>query len=120
MVVLYGFSEVAEDGTEIWGTLAGSMTAVAAYSFLRIQPSLCTMLCSNGSYQKRNEQYKMVLVCNWISDPACLCCISVYLPDRHPGNRRWIRNRCSSSNPDCDRILIHALPSIQREPDFKC
>ena len=32
--VLYGFGEVAEDGSEIWGTLAGSMTAVAAYSFL--------------------------------------------------------------------------------------
>lgn len=32
--VLYGFAEVAEDGAEIWGTLAGSMTTVAAYSFL--------------------------------------------------------------------------------------
>lgn len=32
--VLYGFSEVAEDGAEIWGSLASSMTAVAAYSFL--------------------------------------------------------------------------------------
>lgn len=32
--ILYGFAEVAEDGTEIWGTLASSMTAVAAYSFL--------------------------------------------------------------------------------------
>lgn len=32
--ILYGFAEVAEDGTEIWGTLAGSMTAMAAYSFL--------------------------------------------------------------------------------------
>ena len=32
--ILYGFAEVAEDGTEIWGTLAGSMTAAAAYSFL--------------------------------------------------------------------------------------
>ncbi len=32
--VLYGFAEVAEDGTEIWGSLATSMTAVAAYSFL--------------------------------------------------------------------------------------
>lgn len=32
--ILYGFAEVAEDGTEIWGSLAGSMTAVAAYSFL--------------------------------------------------------------------------------------
>lgn len=31
--ILYGFAEVAEDGSEIWGTLAGSFTA-AAYSFL--------------------------------------------------------------------------------------
>ncbi|MDO4555352.1 MAG: ferrous iron transport protein B [Lachnospiraceae bacterium] len=32
--ILFGFAEVAEDGTEIWGALAGNMTAVAAYSFL--------------------------------------------------------------------------------------
>ena len=32
--ILYGFGEVAEDGTEIWGTLAASMTAFSAYSFL--------------------------------------------------------------------------------------
>ncbi len=32
--ILYGFGEVAEDGVEIWGTLATSMTAIAAYSFL--------------------------------------------------------------------------------------
>ena len=32
--ILYGFGEVAENGTEIWGSLAGSMTALAAYSFL--------------------------------------------------------------------------------------
>src|SRR5699024_7887464 len=32
--ILFGFAEVAEDGVEYWGTLAGSMTMVAAYSFL--------------------------------------------------------------------------------------
>ena len=32
--ILYVFAEVAEDGEEIWGTLAGSFTAVSAYSFL--------------------------------------------------------------------------------------
>lgn len=32
--ILYGFGEVAEDGAEIWGSLSGSMTQVAAYSFL--------------------------------------------------------------------------------------
>jgi len=32
--ILYGFAEVNESGTQIWGTLAASMTSVAAYSFL--------------------------------------------------------------------------------------
>lgn len=32
--ILFGFAEVAEDGAEVWGSLASSMTAVAAYSFL--------------------------------------------------------------------------------------
>lgn len=32
--ILFGFAEVAEDGAEIWGQLAGSLTATAAYSFL--------------------------------------------------------------------------------------
>ena len=31
---LFGFAEVAEDGQEIWGTLANSMSQIAAYSFL--------------------------------------------------------------------------------------
>lgn len=32
--ILYGFAEVSEEGSEIWGTLAGSYTPAAAYSFL--------------------------------------------------------------------------------------
>ena len=32
--ILFGFAEVAEDGAEVWDSLAASMTAVAAYSFL--------------------------------------------------------------------------------------
>lgn len=32
--VLYGFAEVAEDGAEIWGTLASDFTTISAYSFL--------------------------------------------------------------------------------------
>ena len=32
--VLFGFAEGAEDGNEVWGQLAGSMTQIAAYSFL--------------------------------------------------------------------------------------
>ncbi len=32
--MLFGFAEVAEDGTEIWGQLASSMPQLAAYSYL--------------------------------------------------------------------------------------
>lgn len=32
--VLFGYAEVAEDGAEIWGTLAASLTMVSAYSFM--------------------------------------------------------------------------------------
>lgn len=32
--VLFGFAEVAEDGSEIWSALAASFTTVSAYSFL--------------------------------------------------------------------------------------
>ena len=32
--ILYGFAEVAEDGVEIWGSLAASFTTISAYSFL--------------------------------------------------------------------------------------
>ena len=32
--ILFGFGEVAEDDAEIWGQLAGSLSTVAAYSFL--------------------------------------------------------------------------------------
>ncbi len=32
--ILFGFAEVAEDGSEFWGSLAGSMSAVAAYGFM--------------------------------------------------------------------------------------
>ena len=32
--ILFDFGEVAEDGAEIWGQLAGSLSTVAAYSFL--------------------------------------------------------------------------------------
>ncbi len=34
MGILYGYAEVSEEGEEIWGALAASLPAVAAYSFL--------------------------------------------------------------------------------------
>ena len=34
--ILFGFAEVSEAGEEIWSVLAGTMSGVAAYSFLVI------------------------------------------------------------------------------------
>ena len=53
--MLFGFAEVAEDGTEIWGTLQQAMTPDRSLWLPGIQPSVCTMLRSNGSYQERDE-----------------------------------------------------------------
>ena len=39
--VLYGFAEVAEDGAEIWATLAAGFTGLTAYSFM-----LFNLLCA--------------------------------------------------------------------------
>ncbi|MEA4845739.1 MAG: ferrous iron transport protein B [Clostridiaceae bacterium] len=39
--ILYGFAEVAEDGSEVWASLAASFTALSAYSFL-----LFNLLCA--------------------------------------------------------------------------
>ena len=39
--VLYGFAEVAEDGVEMWGTLAASFTGISAMSFM-----LFNLLCA--------------------------------------------------------------------------
>lgn len=48
--VLYGFGEVAEDGAEIWGSLAASYTAIAALLFLSVYLHLRAVFCSNRSY----------------------------------------------------------------------
>lgn len=32
--ILFGYAEVAEDGSEVWGALAANMTVIAAYSYL--------------------------------------------------------------------------------------
>lgn len=56
--ILYGFSEVAEDGTEIWGTLAGSMTAVAAYSFLVFNLLCAPCFAAMGAIKREMNNIK--------------------------------------------------------------
>ena len=51
--ILFGFAEVAEDGAEIWGALAGSMTAVAAYSFLVFNLLCAPCFAAMGAIKER-------------------------------------------------------------------
>ena len=56
--VLYGFGEVAEDGAEIWGSLAGSMTAVAAYSFLIFNLLCAPCFAAMGAIKREMNNVK--------------------------------------------------------------
>ncbi len=54
--ILFGFAEVAEDGAEIWGQLAGSMTAVAAYSFLVFNLLCAPCFAAMGAIKREMNQ----------------------------------------------------------------
>lgn len=56
--VLFGFAEVAEDGAEIWGQLAGSMTAVAAYSFLVFNLLCAPCFAAMGAIKREMNNIK--------------------------------------------------------------
>lgn len=59
--VLFGFAEVAEDGAEIWGELAGSMTAIAAYSFLVFNLLCAPCFAAMGAIKREMNNTKWFL-----------------------------------------------------------
>ena len=59
--ILFGFVEVAEDGVEIWGQLAGSMTAVAAYSFLVFNLLCAPCFAAMGAIKREMNNTKWFL-----------------------------------------------------------
>lgn len=56
--ILYGYAEVAEDGAEYWGALAGSMTAVAAYSFLAFNLLCAPCFAAMGAIKREMNNMK--------------------------------------------------------------
>ncbi|MBD5549221.1 MAG: ferrous iron transport protein B [Lachnospiraceae bacterium] len=56
--VLFGFAEVAEDGEEIWGQLAGSLSAVAAYSFLVFNLLCAPCFAAMGAIKREMNNIK--------------------------------------------------------------
>ena len=70
-------------------------------------------------YQERDEQYKMVLVCNRIAVWFSICSILMCLPDRYIDHNRYIRYWNSSCFCTCNRSFISVLQTLQRERYIK-
>ncbi len=56
--ILFGFAEVAEDGSEIWGTLSAHMTAIAAYSFLVFNLLCAPCFAAMGAIKREMNNIK--------------------------------------------------------------
>lgn len=71
--ILFGFAEVAEDGSEIWGTLAGHMSAVAAYSFMVFNLLCAPCFAAMGAIKREMNNRK------WFWFAIGYQCILAYL-----------------------------------------
>ena len=60
--ILYGFGQVAENGSQIWGTLAGSMTAAAAYSFLVFNLLCAPCFAAMGAIKREMNNKKWFFI----------------------------------------------------------
>lgn len=69
---LYGFAEVAEDGTEIWGTLAMSFTALSAYSFLAFNLLCAPCFAAMGAIKREMNNGK------WTAFAIIYQCVFAY------------------------------------------
>ena len=69
---LYGFAEVAEDGAEIWGTLAASFTVVSAYSFLAFNLLCAPCFAAIGAIKREMNNGK------WTAFAIAYQCVFAY------------------------------------------
>ena len=112
---LFGFAEVAEDGQEIWGTLANSMSQIAAYSFLVFNLLCAPCFAAMGAIKREMNNAK------WFWFAIGYQCLLAYLvslcilPVWYTLHRWRIRYWNSSCNRNSDRFPLHAVPSLQRE-----
>ena len=60
--VLYGMSEVAEDGVEIWANLQASFTQVSAYSFLVFNLLCAPCFAAIGAIKREMGNWKWTLI----------------------------------------------------------
>lgn len=70
---LYGFAEVAEDGSEIWGTLAASFTTISAYSFLAFNLLCAPCFAAIGAIKREMNNGK------WTAFAITYQCVFAYV-----------------------------------------
>lgn len=70
---LYGFAEVAEDGTEIWSTLAANFTVVSAYSFLAFNLLCAPCFAAMGAIKREMNNAK------WTAFAIGYQCVFAYI-----------------------------------------
>lgn len=70
---LYGFAEVAEDGAEIWGTLAVGFTALSAYSFLAFNLLCAPCFAAMGAIKREMNNRK------WTAFAIAYQCVFAYV-----------------------------------------
>jgi ferrous iron transport protein B len=60
--ILFGFAEVAEDGSEIWGTLSTHFTILSAYSFLVFNLLCAPCFAAMGAIKREMNNAKWFLI----------------------------------------------------------
>ena len=90
------------------GTACGKHDSNSGLFLPCVQSFVCSLLCCDGSNQARDEQCKMVLVCNRIPDASGIYCFSLRLPVWIcvVGGKLW--NRDGGSGSFCNWIHLSA------------
>lgn len=60
--ILFGFSEVAEDGLEIWGTMAQTFTSLSGFSFLVFNLLCAPCFAAIGAIKREMNDRKWLLI----------------------------------------------------------
>lgn len=71
--MLYGFAEVAEDGAEVWGSLAAAMTPVAAFGYLAFNLLCAPCFAAMGAIKREMNNTK------WFWFAICYQCGLAYV-----------------------------------------
>lgn len=109
--MLFGFAEVAEDGSEIWGNLAQVMTPIAAYGFLVFNLLCAPCFAAMGAIKREMNNAKWFwFAIGYQCGLAYIVSLCIY--QLVPVYRWWIRTVDSSCGCTADCIPVHAVQTL--------